>query len=335
VLVQVSTPTGNPATNQPASGAGAPAAVVNPGLHAVVHTAQGAIAQQDSIAALLTSLAGLGSKLSDLPEPATRSGSGLLASQLRLDGKPLDGATLKQALQRSGVFLENTLAKGTPALQGDIKSGLLKLAGVLRNWLGEGTTAKTPSENRPSPPASGHTPRAERPATPQAPGDLSPRDTGARLLAQADAALSRMRLSQISSLPEHFARGGQATGSSPELNMELPLLLGSELSVGQFQVLRDGKNGADRDAGGAWKMRFSINFSQTGEVGATVSLRGRKVGVMLWAEREDVVQALSDMLDDLEVALEARGLEAGALRCRHGHPPQARTPVGIFMDDCS
>lgn len=310
-------------------------AIANPGLHAVVQAAQGAIARQDSIAALLTSLVGLGSKLSGLPKAVARPGSELLASQLKLDGKPLDGAMLKQALLRSGVLFESALAKGAALPQGDIKSGLLRLAGALRNWLGNATAVKPYAENRPPPPTAGNAPRAERPSSLPLPGDIAPRDAGARLLAQADAALSRMRLAQISSLPDSFARGGQAAGPSPELNMELPLLLGGELSVGQFQVMRDGKNGADKEPDGAWKMRFSINFSQTGEVGATVSLRGKKVGVMVWAEREDVAAALEDMSEDLETALEARGLQAGIIRCRHGVPPRAKPPAGMFMDDCS
>ena len=82
-------------------------------------------------------------------------------------------------------------------------------------------------------------------------------------------------------------------------------------------------------------MRFSINFSQTGEVGATVSLRGGKTGVMLWAEREETAAVLKESQGELEEALAARGLEPGAIRCRHGLPPQAKKPVGAFMDNCS
>ncbi len=80
-------------------------------------------------------------------------------------------------------------------------------------------------------------------------------------------------------------------------------------------------------------MRFSINFSRTGEVGATVSLRGRKVGVMLWAERDEIAETLEDMTGELEQSLIAHGLQPGAIRCRKGPPPGARRSVGAFMDN--
>jgi hypothetical protein len=72
-------------------------------------------------------------------------------------------------------------------------------------------------------------------------------------------------------------------------------------------------------------------------VGATVSLRGGKTGVMLWAEREETAAVLQERQGELADALSARGrgIEPGVIRCRAGHPPQAQKPVGAFMDNCS
>jgi hypothetical protein len=161
-------------------------------------------------------------------------------------------------------------------------------------------------------------------------------ETGARLLAQSESALARLQLTQLSSLPESSMRVAQGpAGAASEVNIELPLLFGGEMNVGQFQIFKDGRKGPDGNRDGEWKMRFSINFSQTGEVGATVSLRGGKTGVMLWAEREETAAVLKESQGELEEALAARGLEPGAIRCRHGLPPQAKKPVGAFMDNCS
>jgi hypothetical protein len=145
-----------------------------------------------------------------------------------------------------------------------------------------------------------------------------------------------MQLTQLTSLSDGSFRAAQGpAGAASEINIELPLLFGGEMSVGQFQIFKDDGKGPDADRDGEWKMRFSINFSQIGEVGATVSLRGGKTGVMLWAEREETAAVLQESQGELEEALTARGLEPGAIRCRHGHPPQARKPVGAFMDNCS
>ena len=310
-------------------------AIANPVQQAISHTVQGSVFRQDSVAALLTTLAGLGGKIAELPRPVAQAGAELLNGRLNLDAKPLDGPVLKQALQRSGVLLESLLGKGAPVPQGDLKSGLLKLAGALRAFIGDGASAKTESTHRPPPPTPGATPRAGQPSNGAQAPELPPRELAARLLGQAEAALSRMRLTQLSSLPDAAIRGGTASGPAAELNMELPLLLGGQLSVGQFQILRDGGNGSGRERDGSWKMKFSINFSQTGEVGATVTLRVKKIGVMLWAEREDMAEALEEMSDELEQVLIARGLEPGSIRVRQGPPPPAKRAIGAYMDDWS
>ena len=312
----------------------------NPLQQSVAQTVQNAVVRQDSITTLLASLAGLGTKLADLPKPVAQAGAELLAGRLNLSAKPLDGAGLKQALFRSGVLFENTLHKsGVQVLpQGDLKSALLTLRNELRIWLGtSGSEAQAkPPTQQPPPPTPGAQPRAGTPSSLPMPANLSAMEPGARLLAQTESALARLQLTQLSSLPESSMRVAQGpAGAASEVNIELPLLFGGEMNVGQFQIFKDGGKEADGKRDGAWKMRFSIHFRQTGEVGATVSLRGGKTGVMLWAEREDTAAVLKESQGELEEALAARGHEPGTIRCRHGSPPQAKKPVGAFMDNCS
>jgi hypothetical protein len=317
-----------------------PALVPNYVQQALTQTVQQSVARQDSIAKLLTSLAGFDAKLSDLPKPVARAGANVLEGRFNLNTRPLDGAGLKAALTRSGILFESVLLQGGAKAPppGDLKGALLTLRNVLRTWLGNGASGKVASQQgAPPPPPTPHTPpRAGRPVSLPLTPAVPNAETPAKLLGQNEAALSRMRLVQISSLPEAAARPGQGpSGTASEMNIELPLIFGGELSVGQFQIFKDGSGGADGDRDGEWKMRFSINFSQTGEVGATVSLRGGKTGVMLWAEREETALLLQEMAGELSDSLIARGLEPGAIRCRHGHPPQAQKPVGAFMDNCS
>ncbi len=336
VLVPVVNP--KPSTAATSSSTQNAVPVANPLQQAVTQTVQSAVTRQDSIATLLTSLAGLGTKLANLPKPVAKGSAEVLSGRFNLDAKPLDGAGLKQALARSGVVFENTLQRsgGMPLPQGDLKSALLGLRNELRLWLGGEPQTKSPSQQPPPPPTHGAQPRAGKPIILPMPANLSSAETGARLLGQTEAALARMQLTQLTSLPDGAMRAAQGpTGSAGELNMELPMLFGGELSVGQFQILKDGRKGAGGKGEEGWKMRFSINFSQTGEVGATVSLYGGKTAVMLWAEREETAEVLKESQGELEDALAARGLEPGTIRCRHGIPPQALKPVGAYMDDCS
>jgi len=336
-------PVANPPTAETASRPGPAgqfplqAVSLAPLQQAITQTVQSAVIRQDSITTLLTTLAGLGAKLANLPKPVAQAGSDLLAARVNLNGQPLDGTALKHAFNRSGVLYESSLLKNTGQTppKGDIKASLLNLRGALGNWLGGDAESKTPAQNRPPPPTPGAPPRAERPTLLQFAANPPNVESGTRLLGQTDAALARMRLMQISSLPDGGLRAGQTAGGPAELNIELPLLFGGEMSVGQFQIMRDGERGSGRDQNGEWKMRFSINFSQTGEVGVTVALRGGKTHVMLWAEREQTADELNNALTQLEDALEARGLNPGTLQCRMGHPPQGKKPVGVFMDSCS
>jgi hypothetical protein len=80
-------------------------------------------------------------------------------------------------------------------------------------------------------------------------------------------------------------------------------------------------------------MRFSVNYAVTGEVGAQITLRGRRVSVALWAERQATAAVLTAMLPELGPGLSARGIEAVALNCRLGRPVEARpVPAGQYVD---
>ncbi len=150
------------------------------------------------------------------------------------------------------------------------------------------------------------------------------------LHSQADAALSRLKLMQFASLPD----ADPARGTAPELRMEVPLLIGSELAMAQFQVFRDSARRSTEGKRG-WTMRFAMNFSGTGEVGAEVGLLGRIVNVALWASEPEMAERLSAALPDLAPALASLGLEAGSIRLRTPPPEPARPASGHFVDSLS
>lgn len=305
----------------------------NPTHQVITQTAQASALRQDSVGTLLASLSGLGGKLTAMPEPVARAGLQLLAARVNLDGKPLDGAALKDALLRSGSMLENGLQKGAvpAAQQGDMKASLLALRGALQGWLGKDASASLRSLRRPSPPVRGSIPRADPPSPSQMAPGASPKEAARMLLAQTESALSRIRLTQIASLPESAARATPDARPAGEWHFELPLAWGGEMSMAQFRISRDGgSHRADQERD--WQMRFAINFRELGEVSAHASLRGKRLGVMIWAEREETAKALDGLLPELEASLSARGIEPGALRVKNGVPESPAQRAGQFMD---
>lgn len=321
-----------------AQGTGVPAVPIqNPAQLALTQIAQSAVGRQDSLGSLIANLANLGGNASSLPQPVAQAAIQLLAGRLSLDGRPLDGQGLRTALARSGIFLENALGKGsTPgSLQGDLKAALLGLRNALASWLGDDAPELSRPDNRPPPPAKGDIPRSYAGRPQSVANAMLPRELGKILQGQAESALARMRLAQIASLPLETAAGRTTQASAAtDLTLEIPLTLGSETSMAQFRLSRDGKEG-DSDQERGWQLQFSMAFGAIGEVGAQVTLRSRRVGVNIWTEREEIAEVLQAALPDLGEAMEAHGLNPGSIRVRHGVPASQPKAPGIYMDERS
>jgi hypothetical protein len=285
---------------------------------------QSAMANQGSLGTVLAGLA----RLQGAPEPVAAAAAPLLQAALSLDNGEVSGTDLRQAMLRSGTFLE---AGGVPA-SGDIKAALMSLRGALSAWLGMDAAGLGSGAKKPAPPVRGAMPRSHPVMLPDADTTIEPTTLGRHLIADTDAALDRVRLFQLASLPDPNA--AQA-GRAPLHTVEIPLRLGNEVSMAQFQVLRDGggQGATEAPAERGWQMRFSVNYAVLGEVGAQITLRGRRVSVALWAERQATATALEAMLPELRPGLSARGIEPVALNCRFGRPQDARaTPSGQLVD---
>jgi hypothetical protein len=280
-----------------------------------------ALAQQGSPAPLLQALAAAVARTVPLPAPVLRAAAQLLA--IRIPVAALKGDALKTAVERAGVTLEAILATGSPPPANDAKAGLLALRSALVSWLGE--QAPIDPVRRVPPPIKGETLRAQvADALPELPA--AARDIGRVLHGHTEAALSRLKLMQLASLPD--ADGLRQSG--PEMRLELPLLVGNELAMAQLQIFRDGSRRRDAAKRG-WAMRFAVATQATGEVGAEVGLIGKSVTVALWAGEEATAKALAESLPELSQSLGALGL-ASSVRLRAGPPRGAVSTPGQFVD---
>jgi len=134
------------------------------------------------------------------------------------------------------------------------------------------------------------------------------------LLERTDAALSRLRLHQNASLPEPSAR------HEAQWSLDLPVVMGGQQSLLHIQIHRDRDADPEQNEERGWQVRFAINLSEMGEVGAQISLRGSATGILLWADREDTAAALAEGVSGLRQELEALGLNTGAIVVRTGAP---------------
>jgi hypothetical protein len=112
---------------------------------AVSAAAQAAVTEQDSLAPLFANL-GAAVSASNLPPKLQAAIAQVLVQQTSLD-QNLDGGDIKTAFQKSGIFLEASLAAGTVPPSGvpDLKAALIVLRQTLQSALGANATPAAPA----------------------------------------------------------------------------------------------------------------------------------------------------------------------------------------------
>jgi len=285
-----------------------------------------AAARQDSAAPLLAKLASLVAVPTPaLPRPVIEMALKLLANRIDLNRAAPDAKTLEAAVLKAGVLTPPTREPAS-----DSKSGLLALRSALLAVLGGDHGAPVATAERPAPPIKGEPPRAPAPQTAMADLPADGQDTARTLLGQTDAALSRLKLLQSASQPADLRVDAPAPRN--ELRVEIPMLLGAETGILQLMVERDKQHKREPERQRGWRMRFALNFSATGEVGADIALLGHSASVAIWAADPDTADALDALLPELGPAIQRHGLELTSLRVRRGAPQHARTAPGQLLD---
>lgn len=311
---------------------GSTLAPADPTRLALTQMVQSALGRQGNMAALFATIGALGPVARHLPEPVRRLLGEIAPHALRLGEAPVAARRLQQAVRTSGIFQEALLSTSSSGagVQGELKGQLLALSEVLRRWLGAAPANPTPA-NVPSPPARGVTPRAARTLIDRALPPETGEAAGRRLLNDVEATLSRVRLLQNASLP---GETGRAALERSEWNLDLPFVYQGQFGVLPFQIQAD-EGGGQAEGERGWKARFAIDLGSSGEVGAQISLRGRRASALLWATEDATAQAIEDALPELAQMLAEAGLAPGTLTCRRGQPEAAGRPSGGIVDATS
>jgi hypothetical protein len=326
---------------------------------ALAQAVRGAAVRQNGLAPLMADLA-VAVRSPSLPAAVTAAAVQVLALRVPVADR-LPAAVLKQAFERSGLFLEARLADGgegagAPA---DFKAALLTLRQVLRAFMA--TDAGVPArpemampQLRAAPPLVPAGPAPEQPATQSVPPpyrgapttaqpelppaiavDTPADDIGRVLLRDTEGALGRQTLLQAASLPDRPSHA-DATGG-PRWHFEIPFATPQGLMVAQFEVARDGHATPAEGTKAVWRARFSVDVEPLGAVHAQVALIGEKAAVTLWAERPEAAARFRAGAADLKAALAEAELEPDIM-IRNGAPPRPReatAPAGRFLDRAS
>ncbi len=234
------------------------------------------------------------------PAPVlTQSVQQVLGHFLSAD-EPLTPARLRQALDQSGLFLEARLAQGgNPGT--DLKADLLRLlmqlalAGVKSGQQAEQT--------------------------------LLPRDTGQQqtlpaplarwfgeLLHQAEAALARVLVNQIGSVP-------QAESTQQIWAFDLPIRQPQGSDDFMLKISRENADGGADGAKAsdtAWTVNLQFDLAGLGPVSSRITLRGDEISGHFSAEHAGTAERLTQALPKLDRAFARIGLKVGNLSAAQG-----------------
>ncbi|MBB4305084.1 hypothetical protein GGD81_004152 [Rhodobium orientis] len=333
-------PAGTATPGAPTTGAGgAPvppstSILARAALSEMVHTAA---SRQDSLAPLFANLNAVASHGGNtLPDPVMKAVQQLLGLRLPTNA-PVTGEQMRLAVQSSGIFQEAQLATGqAAAASGDMKSALLVLRNVLTTWLGADAAANVAATTkpgaRPGAPRKAGTPAGQRAATPSLTASSTGTQAMRALLAQTDAALDRVRLSQFASRADDDGAPAQAARGH-DWTFEIPLALGRQTPIAQFRIARDkekGKNGKSR----IWRVQFSMDFEPLGAINGQVALCDSDVSVTVFAEREETSELLRGALGDLRGALSDAAFGVEEVQVHTGTPdfPTGAPGAGTHVD---
>jgi hypothetical protein len=255
---------------------------------------------------------------------------------LRLNsGQPVTGQSLQQAVRLSGQSGEGRLPLQAGAQQSpvpDLKTALLAFRGLLQS-LGAEPAVRFPAR-QPAPASRSSGPQGQAPQTSSGYWAGSAPQNLQSLLQETDAALARMRLTQLTNAGLAGDDGPQAAAAKPmDTVLELPLALGQDTAVMQMQIGRDGGgNSADEDDEPAWRLRFALDLTATGPLEAAVSLRGGGTYISLWMDRKETLDLLSGLQETMEAAFADAGLDLQELRFIRGLPPKTAAKYGALIN---
>ncbi len=298
---------------------------------AVAEVTRGAAVRQGGLAPLIADLSQAAEDQS-LPNPVRDAAVRVLAHAPPLAGG-VTGPDIAKAMARSGLFLEARLAAAPLAspVGNDLKAGLLMLRQALSTWLAGAPAAQAarPTAAPPPPPYRAGGTRVQPPAVSKLSPGGSPVVMGQELARETEAALGRVELLQIASLPAETGPEAQVT----RWMFEMPFVTPQGASVAQFEVTRDGRGEAG-DVEPIWRAAFSLDAGLLGPIHARVSLVGAQAGVSLWAERAEGLDRLRADQGLLSAALAAVQLRA-EIAVHAGAPSSPMLEAGRLVDQTS
>ncbi|MCO4785850.1 flagellar hook-length control protein FliK [Marinomonas atlantica] len=217
-----------------------------------------------------------------LPEKLSSAIDQLIKQLPNIQSLTQSGDGIKQAIQNSGLFSENNLAKQAN-LVSDLKLNLSRLEGVNNELSKVAPTTNNLSINSPQ-----------------------------QALSMVAGAIERITTSQV----RHLIESAQQDGSILPLTVEIPIKDGQSTSIVNLRIDKDDSDNETQEPHKRrWLVQLKFEFEETGRFEARASVQDKKVGVLFAVEEANTEQMIRERLDDLRANLRGRDVEIETLDC--------------------
>jgi hypothetical protein len=299
--------------------------------------------QQNGYAPLLGALSALARRpeARSLPVPL-RTALATLESATTTPEEVSSSPTLKDALARSGLFLEARLAtpEGEPEdvpAGDDWKAALMRLARVLNDMPPLTSRSAAAVAEEEAPPPARDTPPASRGAPLQMSETAPPLRQRPLLAQQRESEIPAD--TEIDELVDHLrdsVRGALARVEVAQLEsqpqtgvwmIELPLRGERGYDILQLRIEQEPTQADGMP--GPWTIGFAIDLPALGPLHGEIQLREVRVAVRLWAQYAESVERIEKQFVPLRRIMQSNGLQLDQLVCHHGipQPPSAHSAV--------
>jgi hypothetical protein len=276
--------------------------------------------QQNGYAPLLATLTALAQwpVLRQLPT-YVRNALALLEHSMSNPEELATGDGLRQAIERSGLFLESQLAQpggddDASIGQDDWKGALLRLLTALDGQ----PSLRDGSDINVAPPlqSRGMTPQGRLALPPELAESNEAASFLPRLRSDVQAALARLEVAQLEA------------SNIPAWMIEIPVQGQQGADVLQVRLEQHNK---DDEQDQHWTLGFALDLPSLGPVQGELVLRGLHLSVRLWAQQRESSARLEQQFDDLRSRLAASGLSLDQLSCQTGLPQAGASRSAVFL----
>ncbi|WP_163833166.1 flagellar hook-length control protein FliK [Spartinivicinus ruber] len=250
---------------------------------------------------------------------------------------------LSQWLQNSGLFFEQKLASLPPGLHQqplkefqDLKGQLLQLVKQLIQQTDSQPNLSVTSRQPPWAQLYKAAPSLLSHQFPWLAALTVKPSSQPELIQLLKQAIYRLQSNQLISLQPTLATPTADAPVIQQWQLEIPLFVQGQWQSIQLELQKQRdqeQTSPTEEQETLWQFQLSFDLPPIGPLYARVKLQGNRVSATFWAEQQPTYHAINQHFDELQQALQNRGILVDTLSCQQGSPARQNTFIEQHLID--